>query len=137
MATTLTIGGQPREIRFSGIDLDLAEREIVKRGGRAITAVLGNHGGLFTKHELEWLLWGAWRHKVSTDRLHTLLAQFYADGGTVFDLQAVVTEALLDSGLYGKRQERVDDGDAADEGAAGARRTNLSIVDPPAAGTSG
>ena len=63
-------------------------------------------GGLFAKYELEWLLWGAWRHTLSSDRIQTLLAQFYADGGTLFDVQAEVIEAIIDSGLYGRRTER-------------------------------
>jgi hypothetical protein len=117
---TLTIGGTPRELRFTGPDLDLAERECVKRGGRAITDVLGNHGGMFTKHELEWLLWGAWRRKLTPARVTALLEQFYADGGTVLDLQAVVTEALLDSGLYGKRHVLPTE-EEADLDIAGAR----------------
>lgn len=120
---TLTIADEVRDIRFTATDLDLAEREIVKRGGRAITDVLGNHGGLFTKFELEWLLWGAWRHKLSTAKLQTLLTEFYTSGGTIYDLQMAVGEAVIDSGLYGRRRPLDDDG-------AGA-------ADPPATGTSG
>jgi len=106
---TLTIGGQPREIRLTPNDLDLAEREIVKRGGRVITDVLGNHNALFSKFELEWLLWAAWRQKVTTDKLQKLLTQFYDEGGTIFDIQNAVGEAIIDSGLYGKRRAVSDD----------------------------
>lgn len=119
---TLEIGGEAREVRFTANDLDLAEREIVKRGGRVITDVLGNHNALFSKFELEWLLWGAWRTKVSTKQLNELIAQFYAEGGTIYDLQAVVAEAMIDTGLYGKRRVLVDD---------------ATPVDPQPAGTSG
>jgi hypothetical protein len=100
---SLTIGGQVREIRLTATDLDQAERQILKAGGRPIMAVLGNHGGLFAKYELEWLLWGAWRHTLSSERLAILLAQFYAEGGTLFDVQSEVIEAIIDSGLYGRR----------------------------------
>jgi hypothetical protein len=109
MATTLTIGGHPREVRLTAADLDMAERMIIKQDGRAITDVLGNHGGLFSKHELEWLLWAAWRRTMKTERLQALLAQFYDEGGTIFDLQSAMTEALLDSGLYGKRRQPTED----------------------------
>lgn len=126
---TLTIGGQVREIRFTAADLDQAERQIIKQGGRAITDVLGNHGALFSKYELEWLLWGVWRRKLSADRIQTLLAQFYGEGGTIFDLQTAVLEAMLDTGLYGKRREPEAD-DATATGGAGA------TVDPPRAGES-
>jgi hypothetical protein len=103
--TALTIGGQPRELRFSTEDIDLAEKMIVKNDGRAIMDVLGNHGALFTKHELEWLLWGAWRKTMSAARVKELTAQFYRDGGTLYELQAAILEALIDSGLYGRRSE--------------------------------
>jgi hypothetical protein len=119
---TLKIGEQVREIRFTAADLDQAERQIIKNGGRAITDVLGNHGALFSKYELEWLLWGAWRHKLSTERLTMLMAQFYGEGGTIFDLQSAVVEAMLDTGLYGKRRELTDDA------------APLTPMDPPMAG---
>jgi hypothetical protein len=105
----LTIGGQVRELRLTVSDIDQAERQIIKQGGRAILDVLSNHGALFAKHELEWLVWGSWRHRMSADRVQTLLAQFYADGGTIFELQGAITEALIDSGLYGARQARTED----------------------------
>ena len=117
--SSLTIGGHVRELRLTVTDIDQAERQIIKQSGRAIQEVLGNHGALFSKHELEWLVWGAWRHKLSSDRIQTLLAQFYAEGGTIFDVQSAVTEALIDSGLYGK-----------------ARVATEEPVDPPAAGMS-
>jgi hypothetical protein len=113
--TTLTIGGQPRELRFSTEDIDLAEKMIVKTDGRAIMDVLGNHGALFTKHELEWLLWGAWRKTTPAARVKELLAQFYQDGGTLFDVQAAVLEALIDSGLYGRRSATPEDPPRAPE----------------------
>jgi hypothetical protein len=122
---TLTIGGQVREIRFTAADLDQAERQIIKQGGRAITDVLGNHGALFSKFELEWLLWGAWRRKLSTEKLGTLLTQFYTEGGTIFDLQSAVTEAMIDTGLYGQRRVVEDDTPAT------------TLEDPQPAGTSG
>jgi hypothetical protein len=100
---SLTIGGKIREIRLTAQDIDQAERQILKAGGRPIMAVLGMHGGLFAKYELEWLLWGAWRHTLSSDRLQVLLAQYYADGGTIFDIQSAVIEAIIDTGLYGRR----------------------------------
>ena len=103
MMASLTIGGQVRELRLTAQDLDQAERQILKVGGRPIMAVLGQHGGLFAKYELEWLVWGAWRHTLSSDRIQTLLAQFYADGGTLFDVQSEILEAIIDSGLYGRR----------------------------------
>jgi hypothetical protein len=101
---SLTIGGQLREIRLTAADLDQAERQILKQGGRPIMAVFGaKDPGIFAKYELEWLLWGAWRHTLSSDRIQTLLAQFYGDGGTLFELQAEIIEAIIDSGLYGRR----------------------------------
>jgi hypothetical protein len=101
---SLTIGGQLREIRLTAADLDQAERQILKQGGRPIMAIFGaTSPGIFAKYELEWLLWGAWRHTLSTDRIQILLAQFYADGGTLFDLQSEIIEAIIDSGLYGRR----------------------------------
>jgi hypothetical protein len=102
---SLTIASKVREIRLTGQDLDQAERQILKAGGRPIMAVLGLHGGLFAKYELEWLLWGAWRHTLSSDRIQILLAQFYADGGTVYDLQSEIIEAIIDTGLYGRRTD--------------------------------
>jgi len=102
---SLTIGGTVREIRLTAQDLDKAERDILKAGGRPITAVLGVHAGLFAKFELEYLLGWAWRHTMSADRVQVLLAQFYADGGTVYDVQSEVIEAIIDTGLYGHRMK--------------------------------
>jgi hypothetical protein len=116
---SLTIGGQVRELRLTVSDIDQAERQIIKAGGRAILDVLGNRGGLFAKHELEWIVWGSWRHRMSTDRIQTLLAQFYGEGGTIFDLQGAITEALIDSGLYGARQTRQEEEESAGPQSAG------------------
>jgi hypothetical protein len=102
---SLTIGGTVREIRLTAQDLDKAERDILKAGGRPITAVLGVHAGLFAKFELECLVGWAWRHTMSADRVQLLLAQFYADGGTVYDVQSEVIEAIIDTGLYGHRMK--------------------------------
>ena len=41
---SLTIGGQVRELRLTATDLDQAERQILKAGGRPIMAVLGPAG---------------------------------------------------------------------------------------------
>ena len=102
--SVLVIHGEPREIRLTAADIDVAERMIVKNDGRAIMDVLGNHNALFTKAELEWLLWGAWRGKLTAGAIQKLMGEFYGNGGTLYDVQAAVLEALIDSGLYGKRR---------------------------------
>jgi hypothetical protein len=107
----LMIHGEPREVRLTIGDIDVAERLIVKHDGRAIMDVLGNHGALFTKSELEWLLWGAWRSKLTAAAVQKLMGEFYANGGTLYDVQAVILEALIDSGLYGKRVARDEEED--------------------------
>ena len=125
MAQTLTIGGKTRPIRFGSEDIGLAEHQIIKTNGRAILNVLGNHGALFTKHELDWLLWGAWRRELKGASFQSVLRTFYTEGGTLYDLQNAILEALLESGLYARRQEPTsENGGGADPG------------DPPAAGGS-
>jgi hypothetical protein len=101
----LTIGGQAREVRFAVEEIQFAEKMIIKNDGRAIMDILGNEKALFTLEELEWLLWAAWRKQMSAANLKTVLAQFYAEGGTVFDVNSAVLDALLDSGVYGRRRE--------------------------------
>jgi hypothetical protein len=115
----LIIGGQPREIRFTVEEIQFAEKMIVKNDGRAVMDVLGNEKALFTLEELEWLLWAAWRKQLTATKLKEVLTQFYADGGTVFDVNAAVLEGLLDSGVYGRRRENGADPQGATEPARG------------------
>jgi hypothetical protein len=101
---SLTIAGQVREIRLAAHDLDRAEREIMKRGGRPLLAAfIGKEPGLLAMHELRWLLWAAWTPALSDERVQTLVDQFYRDGGTLPELHSAVIEALIDGGAIGRR----------------------------------
>jgi hypothetical protein len=112
---SVTIGGQVREIRLVAHDLDRAEREIMKRGGRPLLAAfIGKEPGLLAMHELRWLLWAAWTPALPDERVQTLLDQFYRDGGTLPELHAAVIEALIDSGAIGRRPTDNGEGPPAD-----------------------
>jgi hypothetical protein len=120
---SLTIGGNIREIKLTAQDLGAAEQQILKQGGRPIMAVFGGvHAGLFAKYELEWIVWAAWRHTWSSERIQAELATFYREGGTLIDLHTEVLEAVIDTGLYGRRT---------------ASNGTEPAADPPTAGTSG
>jgi hypothetical protein len=101
---TLVIDGTPREIRLDWRALRAAEGLMT----RAVTEVLGHHGGLFKQDELVALCWGAWAQR---DRRLTVRAaqeslERYLDaGGTMGEIQAAVTEAVIESGLLLKRDE--------------------------------
>ena len=46
----------------------------------------------------------AWRRQAVPDaRITALLEQFYREGGTVFEVHQQVLDALLESGLLGRR----------------------------------
>ena len=62
------------------------------------------YAGYFGKHEVDWLLWAAWRHRLTPDRIRAVVEQFFADGGSFMDVHREVLEAVMDSGLYGRRQ---------------------------------
>ena len=102
---SLTINGSLREIRLSATDIGDAEQQIMKQGGRPIMAVFSPPApGIFGKHETEWLLWAAWRHALSHDRIRALIDEYYRTGGTFMELHGEILEAVIDSGLYGRRQ---------------------------------
>jgi hypothetical protein len=124
----LVLGGQPREIRFEAADLDAAERFIMRNGGRAIMEVLGHRGGLFTQAELVALLWGAWRRTLSYERVTQRVAQFLREGSTLIELQAAIGDALMESGVYVKRE-------AADPDAPAAPPVDGDDADRPRMGT--
>jgi hypothetical protein len=122
---SLMIGGQVYDLVLSARDLARAEQAILKDGGRPILAAfLGPHAGFLAVSELESIVWAAWRRTpVSDEQIRARLAQFYAEGGTVFELHAQVVEAILDSGLVGRRVAPPTNGGP--------------LADPPGAGTSG
>src|SRR4030095_10259216 len=100
---SVTIGGQVREIRLAAHDLDRAEREIMKRGGRpSLPAFIEKGPGLPAMHELRRLLWAAWTPALPDERVQTLVDQFYRDGGTLPELHSAVIEALIDGGAIGR-----------------------------------
>lgn len=107
--SVVTIGGQPREIRLSIEDIDAAEQLMLKTGRRSVLEVLGTHGAMFTKREVDCLLWGAWRRTLSPERITAVLAQYFVEGGTFPVLHSAVSDALIESGFYGRPERPTED----------------------------
>lgn len=104
---SLTIGGQVYEIRLTPTNLQEAEDQILKAGGTRLLAlwIRGTEDrGMFSLSEVYWLLWGAWRGQSSNGQVRTRLDQFYAEGGTLFELNGVLQDALVESGVFGRRK---------------------------------
>jgi hypothetical protein len=119
---SLTIAGQTRELSLTARDVVAAERQILKAGGQKLMKTLASSDGVqFAIEELHAFVWAAWRGTLPDDRIQALLDQYYAEGGTLFQLHAEVSEALIDSGILGRR--------VSTNGAA-------PPTDPPAAGIS-
>ena len=112
----LTIGGQAYALKLPARAVVEAEERWTKRGGRPLLEILATPNGgadasrgvFFKLTELEGLCWGAWHHQVGDERPAQLLDQYYAEGGTLWELHAVVVEALIDGGLLGRRAPPAD-----------------------------
>jgi hypothetical protein len=101
---SLTIAGQPRELTLTAKDIAAAEWEIIKLGGpRLMKTLAASDGVYFALEELRLFVWAAWRGTMSADRIQALLDQFYAEGGTIFQLNAEVQNALVESGVLIRR----------------------------------
>ena len=112
---SLTIGGQDRELRLTATALKAAERRILKLGGRRLLATFADAKEPFLAiDELEALVVSAWTPALSEATVQTLLAQWYAEGGTLFELHTEVIDALIDSGLLGRRASTNGSGPPAD-----------------------
>src|SRR4029450_4446866 len=112
---SVTIGGQVREIRLAAHDLDRAEREIMKRGGRPLLAAfIGKEPGMRAMHEPRGPRWGAGTPALPDERVQPLVDQFYRDGGTLPELHSAVIEALIDGGALGRRPTGNGEGPPAD-----------------------
>lgn len=102
----LTIGGQGYPLELPARAVAEAEARWTKHGGRPLLEILAsaNGAGVFFKlAELEGFVWGAWHRTMGDARPAELLAQYYADGGTLWELHSVVVDALIDGGLLGRR----------------------------------
>jgi hypothetical protein len=102
----LLIDGTPTPIRLDFQALREAERIMA----RSVLEVLGQHGAMFKADELVALCWAAWRAKeprLSMAVAQARVEQVIRDKG-ILHVQAVVAEALMDSGLLVRPEVRED-----------------------------
>jgi hypothetical protein len=100
----------------SGFCIHIENEGQIGPAGRAFLEILSppngeagaSRGIAFRIHELEGLCWGAWHRRLGDDRVRPLLDQFYAEGGTLWELNGVVTDALVDGGFLGRRAPPAD-----------------------------
>ena len=126
---SLTIGGQDRPLRLTATGVKLAERRILKRGPASPRDVADPKEPFLAIDELEALVLAAWTPALDGGRrARPLLAQYYVEGGTLFELHTEVIDALIDCGLLGRRA--ADEWERAPRGPSGGGDVRL-IAGPP------
>ena len=124
---SLTIGGQAYTIRLTPRAVSEGEDHWTHHGGRPLLEILATPNGgadpkrgvFFRISELEGLCWGAWHRQFGADRPGQLLEQYYAEGGTLWELHSVVVDALVDGGLLGRRAPPPDPSTAGGSAGSG------------------